>query len=55
MVVAWENELLAFLNFEVFGFAAYALLLLYAFLKATVILLSVAITKAVQSCIASRV
>lgn len=35
-MVAWETELLAFLNFEVLGFAAYVLLLLYAFLKSTV-------------------
>lgn len=35
MIVAWETELLAFLNFEVLGFAAYIVLLLYAFLKAT--------------------
>lgn len=35
-MVAWETELLAFLNIEVLGFAAYVLLLLYAFLKSTV-------------------
>ena len=35
-MVAWETELLAFLSSEVLGFAAYVLLLLYAFLKATV-------------------
>lgn len=30
-MVTWENYLLAFLNFEVLGFAAYVLLLLCAF------------------------
>lgn len=34
-MIAWETELLAFLNFEVLGFAAYTVLPLYDFLKAT--------------------